>query len=87
MQVNDTPKIHVESPSEEDNSLHFPSQELRTQLSLWGTFSHFVSFAPTVLDLDQCEVVMFMTPDGAWNPRTDVFARNEENICTGKGEQ
>ena len=39
IRVNDTPKIQVHDPTEEDHSLIFPSDNVRIPLSLWGVFS------------------------------------------------
>ena len=36
IQVNDTPKIQIESPGVDDHSILFPSTSFRIQMSLWG---------------------------------------------------
>jgi hypothetical protein len=39
--VRDTPKIHMEEPTEEDHALTLPETGFRIPLSLTGTFSFF----------------------------------------------
>ena len=39
IQCNDTAKIHMDDPSEEDHALIFPDIDLRIPLQLWGVFS------------------------------------------------
>jgi hypothetical protein len=41
IQVNDTLKIQVESPSESDHAITFQETDLRIPLSLYGVFSFF----------------------------------------------
>lgn len=84
--VHDTPKIHVESPSVEDHSLFFPSEQLRIPLSLWGIFSYFPTRKPTVSELHELsDNVLSLTPDGPWNPNSDSYAINEENMLDWEG--
>ena len=79
--VNDVPKIHVSEPDTKDHSIFFPKTDLLIQLSLWGVFSYFPTRKPTMKDLVEFEDnVVALTPDGHWNPHSDVYARNEEQM-------
>ena len=84
--VNDTAKIHIHDPDVSDHSIFFPNVSLRIPLSLWGTFSFFPTYKPTLSELqDNDENVLLITPDGPWNPHSDTFARNEENLTDWEG--
>ena len=85
IEVNDTPKIHSENPQVEDHSVYFPLQEVRITLDLIGIFSYFATSKPSENDLDECERVMTLTPDGNWDPHTDVYSRNEINMLDNEG--
>ena len=85
IQVNEVPKIQVEDPTEDDHSILFPVDNIRIPLSLWGIFSYFVSRMPTRDELLGCNVLM-LTPDGKWDPHSDVYARNEENMMDWEGK-
>ena len=84
--VDDVPKIHQEEPDVTHHSLYFSGPGLRIPLALWGVFSYFPTRKPTERDLicDNNEVIL-LSPDGIWNPHTDVFARNEENMLDYEG--
>ena len=85
--VNEAPKIQVENPSIDDHSIYFPNDSSRIPLSLWGIFSYFPCRCPTNLELNECNNVQLMTPDGSrWNPHSDVYARNEENMLDWEGQ-
>ena len=84
--VNDTAKIHVHDPDVTDHSIFFPNVSLRIPLSLWGIFSYFPTSKPTLVDLQENdENILLLTPDGPWNPHSDTFARNEENLTDWEG--
>jgi hypothetical protein len=84
--VNETPKIHVPDPDISDHSIYFEQAKLRIPLALWGIFSYFPTQRPTVKDLQSdYNEVLLITPDGPWNPNTDVYARNEENMLDHLG--
>ena len=86
IQVNDVPKIHVDDPTVEDHSIYFKDFDLRIPLSLWGIFSYFSSRKPVDADVDNTETI-FITPDGpSWNPHSDIYARNEENMLDWRGD-
>ena len=83
--LSDVPKIHMQDPTVEDHSMIFPDSKLRIPLMLWGIFSYFSSRAPTEDEWQECEHV-FLTPDGPnWDPHSDVYARNEENMLDWEG--
>ncbi len=84
IQVNDTPKIQLSDPSEEDHALTFPETGFRIPLSLWGTFSHFPTSKPTMDDLTDAQEVYLLTPT-SWNPHSDVHAKNEESLLDWEG--
>ena len=83
--VNDTPKIHVKYPSVEDHTIFFPKYDVRIPLSLNGIFSCFPSSKPSIDDMDICDDIFLMIPKGTWNPHTDDYAQNEENILDYEG--
>ena len=85
--VNEAPKIQVDNPSIENHLIYFPNDSSRIPLSLWGIFSCFPCRCPTNLELNECNNVQLMTPDGSrWNPHSDVYARNEENMLDWEGQ-
>jgi hypothetical protein len=84
--VNETPKIQVVNPDISDHSIYFDGAKLRVPLALWGIFSYFPTRRPTIQELHNNEnEVLLISPDGNWNPQTDVFARNEENMLDHLG--
>jgi hypothetical protein len=86
LNVNDIPKIHVKSPDVQHHSIYFENADLRIPLALWGVFSYFPSRFPTIKELqsDKNEVLL-LTPNGPWDPHSDVYARNEENMTDWLG--
>lgn len=87
VRVNDVPKIHARDPTFDDHSLYFPQSTLRIPLSLWGVFSYFPCRKPTIQELENIDDdnIILATPDGPWNPHSDVYARNEENMLDWEG--
>ena len=84
--VNDVPKIHTKDPGTEDHSIYFAKEDVRIPLLLCGTFSYFPTRKPTTKDLvDYEEFLLALTPEGHWNPNTDVFSRNEEAMLDWEG--
>jgi hypothetical protein len=73
--VRDTPKIHMEEPTEEDHASTFPETGFRIPLSLTGAFSFFPTTKPSVNDLIDPEEVYILTP-ATWNPHLDKYAMN-----------
>ena len=86
VKVNDIPKIQVHDPLEKDHSVWFPEMQVRIPLSLSGIFSFFPTRSPTVSELQECEDVLVVTPDGhKWDPHSDVYAQNEESMLDWEG--
>jgi hypothetical protein len=83
--VNDTPKIQINDPTVDDHTIIFEETLFRIPLSLWGVFSYFPTSAPTTNQVDACDDVYLLTPNGAWNPHSDAYARNEENMLDWEG--
>ena len=61
--VNDTPKIHVQDATIEHHSIYLGEHNLCIPLALWGIFSYFPSRKPSNDDLRDCEFIL-LTPDG-----------------------
>ena len=85
LEVRDIPKIHVSDPTEEDHSIGFPGHDFRIPLSLWGVFSCFLMTAPTLQQIEECDDVYLLTPNGRWDPNSDVYAKNESNMLDWEG--
>ena len=84
IQVSDMPKIQVDDPSEKDHSIYFPETNFRIPLSLWGTFSYFLTSKPTAEYMKEAEEVYMLTPS-QWNPHCNAYATNEENMLDWEG--
>ena len=84
VKLRDTPKIHVDDPSEEDHAITFPETGARIPLSLHGTFSCFPTSRPTRQDLDDGNDIYLLTPS-VWNPHSDVYASNEDAMLDWEG--
>ena len=82
MKVNDAPKIHCEDPDMNDHTLYFKENDLRMPLQLNGIFSHFPCETPTEEDMEDHDEtkVLFLAPEGVWDPNSDVCATNEANM-------
>ena len=76
IQVNDTPKIQVENPSEEYHYLYFPKSKLFIILSLCGIILYFNSYKPTPEFINDSEVIYLLTPSTC-NYHHDAYASNE----------
>jgi hypothetical protein len=83
--VNDVPKIHLREPTVDDHAILFEDFDLKIPLALWGIFSYFPTSAPTTAQLDACDDVYLLTPNGDWNPHSDAYSRNEENMLDWEG--
>ena len=66
---------------------HFKENDLRMPLQLNGIFSHFPCKTPTEEDTENCDEtkVLFLTPEGVWDPNSDVHAINEANMMDFEG--
>ena len=74
--INEVPKIHVTSPTEEHN--------FRIPLSLHGTFSYFPTSKPNTQELEEPEDVYILTPT-IWNPHSDAYVINKESMLDWVG--
>jgi hypothetical protein len=83
--VNETPKIHVNDPTVEDHSIYFEESNFRILMALWGTFSYFPTSAPTTDELDACDDVYLLTPNGVWNPHSESYLKNEKMMTDWEG--
>jgi hypothetical protein len=83
--VNDTPTIHLREPTVNDHAILFEDSDMKITLSLWGIFSYFPTRAPTNDQLDACDDVYILTNNGVWNPHSDAYSRNEENMLDWEG--
>ena len=78
--VNDTPRIHQESPSNNDHCLIFKDSMVKIPLMLNGIFSFFESRKPTLEEIRVCDR-MFITPDSyQWDPYSEHYSTNEQAL-------
>ena len=84
--VNEVPKSQSPDPYETTHSICFPDSEFCIALSLRSIFSYFLTRKPTREELVSTEDILVMTPQGQnWDPNSDVYALNEENIIDWEG--
>ena len=83
--VNYNPKIHVKDPSVEYHTIFFAKYDVWISLSPNGIFSRFPSSKPSIDDMDICEDILPMTPEGTWTPHNDAFGQNEANMLDYEG--
>ena len=84
IQINEVPKIHVTSPSEEHHAIVFQETTFRIPLTLHGTFSYFPTSKPTTQELEEPVDVNILTPT-TWNPHSDAYVMNEESMLDWEG--
>ena len=82
--INEDPKIHVTSPTEEHHAITFQETNFRIPLSLHGTFYYFPTSKPNTQDLEEPEDVYVLTPT-IWNPHSDAYVINEESMLDWEG--
>jgi hypothetical protein len=58
---------------------------MKIPLALWGIFSYFPTRAPMNDQLDACDDVYLLTSNGVWNPHSNAYSRNEENMLDWEG--
>jgi hypothetical protein len=75
----------MDNPTEDHHSIVFPEGEICIPLLLWGIFTYFLSSVWTRAQMEECEDVYRLTPDGEWNPDTNVYSMNKENIVDWQG--
>ena len=84
--VRDVPKIHMPEPTPDDHTIFLPQAKLRIPLHLQGIFSYFRCRKPSIHELHEfAGNIYLLTPPGEWNPNTDAFAINEENMTDYEG--
>ena len=84
IQINEVPKIHVTSPTEEHHAITFQETNFRIPLTLHGTFSYFPTSKPSTQELEEPEDVYVLTSK-TWNPHSDVYVINEESMLDWEG--
>ena len=84
IQINEVPKIHVTSPTEEHHAIIFQETNFRIPLTLHGTFSYFPTSKPTTQELEEPEDVYVLTPTTS-NPHSDAYVINEESMLDWEG--
>ena len=77
--INEVPKIHATSPTEEHHAITFQETNFQISLSLHGTFSYFPTSKPSIQELEEPEDVYVLTPT-VWNPHSDAYVINEESM-------
>ena len=82
--INEVPKIHVTSPTEEHHAIIFQETNFRIPLTLHGTFSYFPTSKPNAQELEEPEDVFVLTPT-TWNPHSDAYVVNEESMLDWEG--
>ena len=82
--INEFPKIHVTSSTEEHNAITFQETNFRIPLALHGTFSYFPTSKPSTQELEEPEDVYVLTPT-TWNPHSDAYVINEESMLDWEG--
>ena len=77
--MNSTPNVHtICEPTIDDHSMYSPGNNFRIPLLLWGIFSYLLTSKPMAKIMGECHKVVLLTPEGKWNPHSDVYALNEE---------
>ena len=82
--INEVPKIHVTSPTEEHHAITFQETNFRIPLTLHGTFSYFPTSKPSTQELEEPEDVCILTPT-TWDPHSDAYVINEESMLDWEG--
>ena len=82
--INEVPKIHATSPTEEHHAMTFQETNFRIPLSLHGIFSYFPTSKPSIQELEEPEDVYVLTPT-ILNPHSDAYVINEESMLDWEG--
>ena len=82
--INEVPKIHVTSHTEEHHAITFQETNFRIPPTLHGTFSYFPTSKPSTQELEEPEDVYVLTPT-TWNPHSDAYVINEESMLDWEG--
>ena len=87
--VSEVPKIHFDEPTVEDHSIFDDVTKLRIPLKLDGLFSYFPTRALTLEEMHRCDEIehVFILPDSeTWDPYSETYALNEEQLVDSGGE-
>ena len=84
--IKGVPKIECKNPEEDDHSVYFKDEDLRTTLRLHGSFSYFSPSKPSNEPLNGCTKILLLIPRGPWNSSSDVYSINEDKMLEYKGE-
>ena len=83
--VNNKPRIHALDPSSDHHAIIYENNSLKIPLKLNSILSYFVTSKPTNDQVRDCNDVYLITPEHNWNPHTDVYAKNKENMLDWEG--
>jgi hypothetical protein len=83
--VNDTPKIQVREPTVDDHAIIFEEGTFKIPLALWGILSYFPTSTPSNKQLEAGDDTYLLTPNGHWNPHSESYSKNEENMLDWEG--
>ena len=84
IQINEVPKIHVTSPTDEHHAITFQETNFRIPLALHGTFCYFPTSKPSTQELEEPEDVYILTPT-TWNPHSDAYVISEDSMLDWEG--
>ena len=84
MEVNDKAKIHMQDPTTDDHVITFSEMGFKIPLSLSGIFSYFTTTKLTNDMLQDPSEVYILMP-ARWDPHSDVYAHNEDNMLDWEG--
>ena len=71
--VKCVPKIQWKNPEKENHSVYYKKENLGMPSRFQGVFPYFPSSKPSNELLNDCTKVLLLTPDGPWNPNSDVY--------------
>ena len=85
IQLNETPKIQMKEPSQDDHSLYVEEDDLRIHLQLAGIVSYFPSRKPTIEEIKTLPRIDLTPNAPSWNPYDTIYARQEECMLDHQG--
>ena len=83
--INEVPKNHVTSPTEDHHAITFQETNFQIPLSLHGTFSPFPTSKSNIQELEEPEDGYVLTLT-IWNPHSDAYVINEEQMLCWEGD-
>ena len=84
VEVNDKAKIHMQDPTTDNHVITFGETGFKIPLSLSGIFSYFTTTKLTNDMLQDPSEVYILMP-ASWDPHSDVYAYNEDNMLDLEG--